>query len=153
MGSTPNGTKAMNNKILTILRSLRENLLKYTRTGSFDETAALLCGLDHATRNQGLEGFQEWITIQLKGDYSNTFWAISSLYVTFPESQGNPAFVPPDEDRARNGLLDQVEQFLSDRKTEGLDALRKKYQAVRNEWDEWYENEFLADLEEEQEDD
>ena len=85
----------MNDKILAILRGLRENPLKYTRTGSFDETAALLCGLDHATGNQALEGFQEWMTIQLKGDYSNTFWAISSLYVTFPESQGNPAFVPP----------------------------------------------------------
>ena len=143
----------MNDRLLEILHDICRNPLKYMRVGSFDETASLLVGMDYASEHQWLDGFQEWITIQLKGDYSNKFWAISSLYVTFPESQGNPAFVPPDEDRARNGLLDQVEQFLSDRKTEGLDALRKKYQAVRNEWDEWYENEFLADLEEEQEDD
>lgn len=153
MRSTPNGTGTMNDKILAVLRGLRENPLKYTRTGSFDETAVLLCGLDHATGKQGLEGFQEWVTIQLKGDYSNTFWAFSSLYVTFPESRGNPSFVPPDEDRARNGLLDQVEQFLTDRKTEGLDALRKKCQAAQDEWAERYQDEIFADLEEEQEDD
>ncbi|MDO4576301.1 MAG: hypothetical protein Q4D98_13930 [Planctomycetia bacterium] len=149
----------MNADFLEILHDIRENPLKYMRAATFDETVAILSGINHATQKQWLDGFQEWITIQLEGGYSNTFWGITSLYVTFPEfPRGYPALSPPNEELARNGLLAQVEQFLWERKSEGLDSLRKRCRVARNEWAERHEDEIFAgcewvDTEPEQEND
>ncbi len=135
----------MNDIYLEILHDIRREPQKFLRTVSFDETAALLTGIDHVSRGKFLEGFQEWITIQSRGKFSNFFWGVSSLYITFPDFQGESRQTPPpDEDRARNGLLDQVEQFLRDRKAEGINSLREMCQAVTNTWAEEHKDEIFA---------
>ncbi len=95
--------------------------------------------MDTITQNKWLEGMGKWISLQLRGKFSNIFWGVSALYLIFPNEKlyllPAPTFPVPDNEKGRNKILTLVEKFLDTEKRDKID-----------EHNEYNESEIIENL-------
>ncbi|MDO4576302.1 MAG: hypothetical protein Q4D98_13935 [Planctomycetia bacterium] len=104
-------------ELLEDIRHIRHQPNMWMRRGTFDDTCALIHGMDIGTNGRLLDGFQQWLAKQLNLSCDDIPWWNLSLMVTFQDEKFVPSNVLiPDESQARTALIDQVEKFLLERK-------------------------------------
>ncbi|MEU7846715.1 hypothetical protein AB0B74_12135 [Micromonospora parva] len=94
--------------------------------GSFGQTAAFLEGVNAGQQGGLLQGFREWLVVQV-GDGANLTWRALVLRLANGESVGGglEGLSADDERRITTVLFDQLDQFLAVR--ESTDGLLKIY--------------------------
>jgi hypothetical protein len=78
---------------------------------SFGQTTAFVSGMNHALNADFLAGFREWLIVRAnKG--ANLGWEALARLIALPDSDAWE-LSPEDNERARNGFLDLLSEFLA----------------------------------------
>lgn len=103
-------------ELLEDLRHIRSRPKMWMRRGTFNDTCALIHGMDLGTDGQLLAGFRDWLGKRLGTPHEELPWWDLSLMLTFPEERFSSPVAPiPDDEKARTELINQIEAFLMNR--------------------------------------
>ncbi|MBQ9455052.1 MAG: hypothetical protein IJU53_05215 [Thermoguttaceae bacterium] len=110
----------------------------------FLATANFLTG--YFWRRVNMWNFREWLVLKTGYHHDNAWWTDLVLLLVFPGRNvlTNSA---PDEDFARNFLLDLVIEYIRERETKGEDVIHHEYLKIQEKYrrkhgidPQWYKN-------------
>ncbi|GAA3472370.1 hypothetical protein GCM10018965_069230 [Nonomuraea roseola] len=115
------------------LEDIRRRPGAYGLDGSYRLFTTYIAGFDAGGGHTLLEGFREWLIVQVNGA-NNLVWEALVLMLAFPGETGLSS-VRVDEERnavAVGVLFDALERFLADR--DGRPGGRNMIQAAYDQW-------------------
>ncbi|MFD1937048.1 hypothetical protein ACFSKW_36820 [Nonomuraea mangrovi] len=116
------------------LEDIRRRLGAYGLDGSYQLFTTYIAGFDAGSGHTLLEGFREWLIVQVNGG-NNLVWEALVLMLAFPGETGPFSSERMDEERnavAVGVLFDALERFLADR--DGRSGGRNMIQPAYDQW-------------------
>jgi len=122
--------------IIEVLKDIKKHPGCYFVGGrSFLLTAAFLSG--YFTGRVDIGNFREWLVLKSDYRYNNAWWTQLVLLLAFPGKYVEYNLIP-DEDIARNCLLDMTIEYLVERENRGENLIHQDYCELQKRCQEKY---------------